>query len=383
MSTRKFKLRGKRVSWGYEFSIGPRGAAERYQQGGYATEKAAKDAEAAKRTEITRKAKIAATGTLGHAIGRFFDDRGAELSPKTLDRYRELVAYLGPDLLGMPIADVRAMDLHDEWKRLKASGGHVRGTKEARPLAAKTVRNIASVVSATCSWAVLYGLIATNPARDSKPPSGPKRKGIALAPEQTELLVNAADGWLADFLDVECGLGIRRGEALALRWSDRGKNPKNGNDAVNITRSLCQVKTELIWKGTKTGEERWVDLPATVVGAFERRRIAQVLNHADFPDYDVAADLIFCDPGGQPLRPDSVSAKVSLHFKRLKLTGSLHTLRHSHASQLVADGQDIAAISERMGHSDAGTTLGIYTHAVPGKVDLAKEWEKLQRGKVN
>jgi hypothetical protein len=208
MAVHKRTLSGKRVSWYYEFAIGGRNDRQRYKQGGYETKGEAINAEAAKRLELERAVKIADTGTLNHSISRFFEDRGPELSPKTLDRYKELAAYLKPDLLALPIADLTALQLHDEWRRLLASGGHHRQTKEPRPLSAKTVRNIAGVVSSACGWAVLYGLIPTNPATASKPPSGPKRKGIALAPAQTELLRDAAAGWLADFLTVEAGLAL-------------------------------------------------------------------------------------------------------------------------------------------------------------------------------
>jgi integrase len=216
------------------------------------------------------------------------------------------------------------MDLHEEWRRLLATGGHNRQygilptvsctlcaaeihepchdgdtilrrapdvrrngwwtwkeahPETARPLSAKTVRNIASVVSSACSWAVLYGLITANPATASKPPGGTKRKGIALAPSQVELMVRAAVAtWLMDFLEVEAGLGIRRGECLALRWSDIA------NGVASITRSLCQVDQTLHWKGTKSGKERRVEIPAVTMAALERHRAEQDKLRAAFPD---------------------------------------------------------------------------------------------------
>lgn len=218
MSVKKKILSGKRVSWGYEFAIGPRGNRQRYKQGGFATRNEALNAESQRRLEIDRTRQIEATGTLGQVITKFFEDRGQELRPKTLHRYRELADYLSPDLKAAPISEVRAMHLHDEWKRLLASGGHHRKTKAPRPLSAKTVRNIAGVASSACGWAVLYGLISVNPVTASKPPRCKKREGIALAPSQVDLMVQAAAGWLMDFLEVEAGLGLRRGEALALRW---------------------------------------------------------------------------------------------------------------------------------------------------------------------
>ena len=66
--------------------------------------------------------------------------------------------------------------------------------------------------------------------------------------------------------------------------------------------------------------------------------------------------------------------------RKLKLPkgASLHTLRHSHFSQLIADGADVGAVAARAGHANPGTTLRIYTHEIPGKSDLSDQWEKLQ-----
>jgi integrase len=66
-------------------------------------------------------------------------------------------------------------------------------------------------------------------------------------------------------------------------------------------------------------------------------------------------DLIFANPDGTPLRPDSISSAVSLLFRRLKLPegASLHSLRHTHASLLLADGVDLATVSERLGPQSA------------------------------
>ena len=214
------------------------------------------------------------------------------------------------------------------------AGGHYRKTGAARPLSAKTVRNIAGVVSSACGWAVLYGLITTKPVTASKPPRGAKRAGIALSAAQAELLIQAANGWLSELLSVEAGLGIRRGEALALRWSDIV------GDVAHITCSLCQVRDQLTFRGTKSGRDRRITVPAVTMEALRRQRIEQETARAMFPDYRVDLDLIFANPAGEPLRPDSVSAKVALLCRKLKLPkgASLHTLRHPHGSQLLAGG---------------------------------------------
>ena len=56
-----------------------------------------------------------------------------------------------------------------EWNRLLERGGHLRRTKEPRPLSAKTVRNIAGVVSSAFARAIRWGLISTNPVTNSEP----------------------------------------------------------------------------------------------------------------------------------------------------------------------------------------------------------------------
>jgi Phage integrase family len=80
-------------------------------------------------------------------------------------------------------------------------------------------------------------------------------------------------------------------------------------------------------------------------------------------------NLIFANPDGTPLKPDSVSASVSLLCGCLGLPKgtSLHTRRHSHGSTLLADGVDLATVSERLGHSSVRVTADIYSHALRGR----------------
>ena len=50
-------------------------------------------------------------------------------------------------------------------------------------------------------------------------------------------------------------------------------------------------------------------------------------------------------------------------MRELKLPSiSLHALRHTHASQLIASGMDVLTISRRLGHGSPTITLGVYGH---------------------
>lgn len=100
--------------------------------------------------------------------------------------------------------------------------------------------------------------------------------------------------------------------------------------------------------------------------------------------YRIDLNLIFANPDGTPLKPDSVSASVSALFKRLKIPkpkgAGLHLLRHTHTSHLLASGVPLPAVSARLGHSSIRTTQEIYAHMIPGQDDAAAQmWEEYQR----
>ncbi|MBI3666792.1 MAG: site-specific integrase [Acidobacteria bacterium] len=140
----------------------------------------------------------------------------------------------------------------------------------------------------------------------------------------------------------------------------------------------------LEFKDPKTEDSvRSVGLSASVLDALEAHRKRQAEFRRQFgPDYRADLDLIFVHPDGTPLKPDSISATVSALCRRLKLPKgvSLHTLRHSHGSHLLAAGMDLPVVSERLGHSSVRVTADVYSHAIRGRDDeAARRWEEFQR----
>ena len=356
---------------------------------GFATKQAAVNAEVVRRTEEQKNYEMAKAGvsltaalptTLAMLLEEFFTQHAEEkLAPKTVERYREMAAYLASELAAMPLAGITPLHLNREWSRLLKCGGHHRRTKEPRPLKAKTVRNIAGVVSSAFGRAIKWGLVATNPVSNSEPPVPKKRIGMALVPSEQDLLIECAGGpWcLPVLLKMSAATGARRGEVLALRWSD-----VKGMVAF-IDRSLCQTRDGLLLKSTKTEEPRKVELPPSMPACLEAHRLRQDEFRRQFgPDYRSDLDLIFANPDGSPLRPNSVSATVSRLCRRLGLPNgaSLHTVRHSHASLLLEKGVDIATVSARLGHSSVRTTADIYSHAIRGKDRAAAQvWDDIMQ----
>ena len=166
---------------------------------------------------------------------------------------------------------------------------------------------------------------------------------------------------------------------LALRWSDII------NGCAIISRSLTQTGEGLEFKGTKTEKPRLVTLPQSAIATLDEHRKQQdELRRKYGPGYRADLDLIFANPDGTPLKPDSISASVSAIFRRLKIRkpkgAALHLLRHSHTSILLAEGVPLAAVSARLGHSSPRTTQEIYAHMITGQdEEAARKWEEYQR----
>jgi integrase len=208
-----------------------------------------------------------------------------------------------------------------------------------------------------------------------------QRRAAALTgAQQVELIAGACGPWcMAAILKVAGATSLHRGELLALRWSD-----VCGSHAT-IERSLTQTNAGVGFKGTKTGDFRTIVVPPEALQALEAHRKQQDEFRRQFgPNYPTDLDLIFCNPDGTPLKPDSVSATVSRMFRRVGIEkpkgDALHILRYTHSSELLDGGAPVAVVSARLGHKSIRTTLEIYGHMIHGQEEEAvRRWEEYRQ----
>jgi integrase len=94
------------------------------------------------------------------------------------------------------------------------------------------------LVSAAFGRAMKWGLLAVNPVTHSEPPRVKKHLAIALTPAQQDTILQAASGaWcMRTYLEIAAATGCRRGELLALRWSDIVEG------CAIVARSLTQTR---------------------------------------------------------------------------------------------------------------------------------------------
>jgi integrase len=397
MSISKRKLKSGAISWGYYFDLpgSTRGDRKTATGKGFATEKAAKQAEAERRVEEARKARMGDVVSTGRPPKRmdelleeyFQHATGTELYKKTAERYRDLATYLRPELSELAFDEVSGFALTREWKRLKDEGGkrlRKDGSGRPKPLARKTVSGISAMVSSAYNWAMRAGLAKVNPVASSVLPkdSGNKRPPKTLTISEFDLLVKSANYWmLPDFLEVAAATGVRRGELLALRWTDIAGN------IIQFAQSLSETKDGLEFKPTKAEKIRVVAVDEATVAILEKHRKQQdELRELHGPDYRTDLDLVFSEPNGEPLSPDAITSLVSRLCRRLKFPQgvSLHTTRHTHASQLLAEGETLTAVSARLGHANTQVTASIYAHVIQGREQkLAETWGRLRGLRVS
>ena len=214
MPVHKRKYRSGRVVWNYGFDLqgSTREHRERATESGFATKAEAQTAEANRRIEEQQKRDLAKAGasiaaappkTLVMLLSEFMRHCEGKLAPKTLDRYHQQAAYLDLTLLAMPLLDITPLHLNREWDRLLKGGGHHRKTKLPRPLSAKTVHNIAGVLSSAFARAIKWGLISTNPVTSGQ--RAPARQEVSRGGPHAAAQQNMVRGsslWTLVYADI-------------------------------------------------------------------------------------------------------------------------------------------------------------------------------------
>jgi integrase len=159
--------------------------------------------------------------------------------------------------------------------------------------------------------------------------------------------------------------GLRRGELVALRWSDLDL----ARSTMTVNQSATVVEGVEVVSVPKTRRtRRVVDLDPTTVETLQRHRSRQREQHLALGVTATASDRVFTGDLGDPLRPDSVGQA----FRRLVMSADvpvirLHDLRHTHASHLLRAGVNVKVVSDRLGHASVSFTLDTYGHVMPGQ----------------
>jgi len=306
-----------------------------------------------------------ARATLGAVAERWIVTSLAASDRKatTRDNYATVArTHIVADPIGaLPLDRLRPSDVEAMLARKRAAG-----------LAASTRRTIYTVLRAVLDCAVRDGLVARNAAAAVKRPTADRREARYLSRDEVHRLLAAAAGdRLLPLFLLLLGTGLRRGEGLALRWSD--VDLEGGHAQVRGT--LSRVAAGLVVTEPKTERSRRaVPLPASVVAALRQHRARQVQERLRAGTAWVDTGLVFTTELGTPLDPRNALRSLTGAARRAGLSGvGLHTLRHTAASALIGSDVHMRVVQELLGHSSYAITADVYAHVAPAQQRDAAE----------
>jgi integrase len=360
MQGRVFK-RGR--TWSYVVDVGVTSDGRRKQRskGGFRTKRATEEALSEVMSALAAGSYLSPTKLSfeQYLLHEWLPALRATVRPLTWESYeRHCHKYLVPvlgryPLHGLPVAAINGM-----------YGNLLHAEPPFPALSPSTIRRIHATLHKALADAVRWQLIGRNPAAFADPPRAPK-------PEMKVWSVSDLQGFLAATRDDRFATlwvfialtGVRRGEALGLRWSDIDWE----HGRATIRQTILPVGHRPTVGEPKTARgRRSVALDEHTVKALRAHHRTQLeqrlLLGAAFKDWG----LIFAYPDGEPLNPEYVSRR----FQRLLRAAGLppvrlHDLRHTHATLALAAGVPTRVVSDRLGHSAMAVTTDIYQHAIP------------------
>lgn len=253
-------------------------------------------------------------------------------------------------------------------------------TTHSDPLAPASVISYHRTLSSVLSHAVKWGYIQINPADAAEKPSLGTHEAAYLEEDDARRLLELLQAehirWRA-IITFDLMSGLRRGELLGLRWQDV--------DLDKHTITIRQTSNYLPGKGV------YVSTPKTSTSArpllLSTSAIMMLLEYKAWQDgqrqrmgdaWEDKDGRVFTTDTGAPLFPDSVTQWFSKFIARSGMPKvTVHSLRHTYASLMIADNVPLIVVSRQLGHAQASTTANIYAHAIASA--QAKAMQTLDR----
>lgn len=303
------------------------------------------------------------------------------LDEDTMYNYEDTVRlHILPHLGQVPMVELGAQHIRT-WLLELADKPSARQRKKLRPgetelpppakLSPRTQAIAHAVLKKALNDAIDDELINRNPCEIVDPPVVKRAEKPPPTMTQAKALLEAAAGdrlwslWL-----IILALGLRRGEALGMRWSliDLDAGTVRLAKQINRRRGTADPKTgrrkgKLVEKDLKTeGSKATMRLPQVAVDALKEHRKAQKMERLAARVW-MDEDLVFTTTVGTALQPRNVSREWDEVCER---SGAgrfrIHDLRHACATFLFAAGLDLKVIQSTLRHAQLATAADIYTH---------------------
>jgi len=253
-----------------------------------------------------------------------------------------LRAHIIPKLGSLPLTEINTKTVQGFVAYL-STGGRSRKTVE------NVLLTLSSILRVAKSWDYACGSFKL--ANITMPREGVKKEQRSFTDEEVGKIIAAAPEPFGTILAVTSVLGLRIGEALALRVSD-----------VDFAKHIIRIRQSV---DAATRSVQAVKSQASNADVPMPSQLATRLR-AHLQKHNGKSELLFVNRRGRPFSANKLREKL-LHPLLVKLgipRGGFHSMRHGAASALLADGATPAVVQRQLRHSDPRITLGIYGHVV-------------------
>ena len=343
------------------------GSRRQIRRGGFATERAAR---AALKAELERDAALLVRDdglTVLSVLDQFLQSKKiAGKAPGTIAQYEWAVAHVAKRLGPLAAEELAHHHLDNLYAELLKSRS------------ARSVAIVAKTVKAAYALAVDRGQVVRNPARLATPIATTATMRPYWSPEQVGHFLAFVERRVANgrnqyrlplaLIELMADTGARRGELLGLSWASVNLDAST----VSITRQLVgdARSQELSIRPTKRPRSKsTLGLHPATVDALRARRRQQnedrLLMGSDWPQDDVARDLVFTWADGQPIHPKVLTrtiARLSVEAGLPRLT--THGLRHSFATAALSARVPVEVVAARLGNTTR-VVQEVYQHVIP------------------
>lgn len=339
---------------------------------GYRTKRSAEDALAELVSGVNAGTYVVKTRqTVGEYSAEWLAAIEPTVRPSTFDSYRRTVRlHVVPYLGAARLTAVDAGALNRLYADLLSCGRKT----SVGGLSPRSVAYVHAIVHRMFRDAVKWGRLARNPADAADPPRGPRPgQGMRVwsGEDLRRFLASTTDDAHGLVFHVLATTGMRRGEALGLRWAD--VDLEHGRAAVRQTVVMVGHTPTLSTPKTNAGR-RGVALDADTVARLREHRRGQAAQRLQLGAGWRDNDLVFTTADGSMLHPERVSEAFGRAVRRLGLPSTrLHDLRHGWATLALSNGVHPKVVQERLGHASIGITLDTYSHVAASLHDAAAE----------
>lgn len=304
-------------------------------------------------------------------------------SPSSVQSYRSdlrrhVCSYIG----SAPAESVKPWMVDEMFLELSDHG-----RTDGKPLSQSSRARLYSWLNAAFKWMVGEGHIPSNPMDGCKRvyPSNVEANPIS-EPDLAKLyrwMVREPEDWdgrvFRKIVWFALNTGMRRGEVSGLQVGDF----RYGMRDVKVSRSVTEAGGVHYKKPKSRSSIRSVSLSPGAASDLQSHVHAQadVLETAGIEQG--ASTPLFCHEDGKLWRPNQLTMRFGELRQDLGLDPAVHfhSMRHTHATLLLASGCDMRTLQERLGHDSATTTLRIYSHVLPGRDQAAAGmWSDIENG---